>query len=371
MTDISQTIKRLRKEAGLSQENLAELLGITPAAVSKWENGVTMPDISQIVPLTTIFHVTADELLGIDSRDEKVEITQILTSIYKLEDVYPPEEGIEIVNAYRDALRKYPKNISLLSEALAFSVGLLCNYRTVPEKDVKPLMDDCTHWAELIMKHGEKTDTIAHAKCSLIDMYTYTGDWDKAEALAKALPGDLYRTRGYVLANLYHSAGKTEAEKKLRTDNIDAHLRFLVHHATTLGNRYRLEGSWEYALTCYRFVENILDSLYGNKAYRPPFIRRGLSMYLFPAECCLALGQTDAALDYVEKYAESYLAEREGFNRQTTVDSPLLRGNTYGYGFDGTASFTEYAARDLAYAPLAPLVAHPRFCQVKEKLGVE
>ncbi len=370
MTSIAQTIKRLRKENNLSQENLAELLGITPAAVSKWETGVTMPDLSQIIPLTNIFHVTADELLGVTSRDEKTEIKQILTSIYQLEDVYPPEEGIHIVNAYRDALKRYPQNTDLLSEALAFSVGLLCNYGTVPENDQKPLIDDCTRWVELITKYDTAADRIAHAKCRLIDLHIYAKEWNRAEELAKTLPGDLYCTRGYVLSHLYCDAGKGEEQQKQHNRNIDIYLRFLVHQTIMLANRYRTDGRYEDALVGYRFVETTLDALYGDEKYRPPFIRDGLSRYLFPATCLLALNREEEALEYVEKYAENYLAEREGFNRITTVDSPLLCGNDYSYGFDGTAQFEEYAARDLALVPLAPIRQHPRFCQVMEQLGL-
>jgi transcriptional regulator with XRE-family HTH domain len=46
-----QTIKALRKEANMTQENLAELLSISPQAVSRWETDVAMPDISLLPPL--------------------------------------------------------------------------------------------------------------------------------------------------------------------------------------------------------------------------------------------------------------------------------------------------------------------------------
>ena len=56
-TPVGQTIRRLRKERGLTQEELAEQLGVTAQAVSKWENETGMPDISQIVPLAGVFGV--------------------------------------------------------------------------------------------------------------------------------------------------------------------------------------------------------------------------------------------------------------------------------------------------------------------------
>ena len=58
---IGQIIKRLRKERNWTQEELAEQLNITYQAISKWENETGMPDISQIIPLATVFGVITDE----------------------------------------------------------------------------------------------------------------------------------------------------------------------------------------------------------------------------------------------------------------------------------------------------------------------
>lgn len=64
MNNIGQRIKELRKKNDLTQERLADYLGVTYKAVSKWECGLTTPDLSLILPLTRILHVSADELLG-------------------------------------------------------------------------------------------------------------------------------------------------------------------------------------------------------------------------------------------------------------------------------------------------------------------
>jgi transcriptional regulator with XRE-family HTH domain len=61
---IGQTIKKLRKEHNLTQEKLAEQLHVTFQAVSKWENGTGLPDISQVVPLAKVFGVSTDILFG-------------------------------------------------------------------------------------------------------------------------------------------------------------------------------------------------------------------------------------------------------------------------------------------------------------------
>ena len=64
MNNIGQRIKKLRKKNDLTQEQLADYLGVTYKAVSKWECGLTLPDLSLIVPLARILQISADELLS-------------------------------------------------------------------------------------------------------------------------------------------------------------------------------------------------------------------------------------------------------------------------------------------------------------------
>ena len=64
MKNIGLRIKELRKKNDLTQEKLAEYLGVTYKSVSKWECGLTMPDLALIVPLSKALGVSTDELLG-------------------------------------------------------------------------------------------------------------------------------------------------------------------------------------------------------------------------------------------------------------------------------------------------------------------
>ena len=61
---IGKRIAHLRKEKGLTQEELAGRMGVSPQAVSKWENDQTCPDISVLPALSKLLGVTVDELLG-------------------------------------------------------------------------------------------------------------------------------------------------------------------------------------------------------------------------------------------------------------------------------------------------------------------
>ena len=60
----AETIVRLRKEKGLTQSEVAERLSVSPQAVSKWENGDSLPDISLLLPLAELYGVTLDYLMG-------------------------------------------------------------------------------------------------------------------------------------------------------------------------------------------------------------------------------------------------------------------------------------------------------------------
>ena len=69
------TISKLRKEKGMTQEELAEKVNVSAQAVSKWENEISMPDISVLPALAEIFDVSIDELLGRE-KISKVEILE-------------------------------------------------------------------------------------------------------------------------------------------------------------------------------------------------------------------------------------------------------------------------------------------------------
>ena len=60
---LSEKIRAIRRRAGLSQEELAETVGVSRQAVSKWEQGQSLPDISLLLPLADFFGVSVDSLL--------------------------------------------------------------------------------------------------------------------------------------------------------------------------------------------------------------------------------------------------------------------------------------------------------------------
>lgn len=111
---IGEKIKSLRKERNISQEVLAQYLGISFQSVSKWENGSTMPDITMIPALASFFEVSTDELfdfnrMEIDSRVDKLcfEAAQ-----------YRHTEPQKAERILREGLKQYPGNELLLNNLL-------------------------------------------------------------------------------------------------------------------------------------------------------------------------------------------------------------------------------------------------------------
>lgn len=102
---ISENIKRLRREKNLTQEALADFLGISFQAVSKWECGDAYPDITLLPVIANYFQVTIDELLGNDKIRSEENIQAYLNEYKRL--IYNNDEDH----------KNYKKSVSLAKQA--------------------------------------------------------------------------------------------------------------------------------------------------------------------------------------------------------------------------------------------------------------
>ncbi len=96
--NLSENIRMNRKKLDLTQEQLAERLGVSFQSVSRWENGTTVPDLELIVQMTRIFGCTVDELLGCAQNPEKIPVGEIAV---QLEEAYRSEDREEILRLLR------------------------------------------------------------------------------------------------------------------------------------------------------------------------------------------------------------------------------------------------------------------------------
>ena len=110
---IGTTIKRLRRDRDITQEQLAEYLGISTGAVSQWECDRTAPDITQLPLLANIFDVSADELLEIDGK-KKDEIIQVF--LEKYDELSNKGDLMSRFDLTKEAYRKYPNDYRVIEK---------------------------------------------------------------------------------------------------------------------------------------------------------------------------------------------------------------------------------------------------------------
>ena len=118
---ISENIKRLRKTKKITQEKLAEIFNVTPAAVSKWENNETYPDITLLFPLSHFFGVSIDELMGYDYMVIEEEIKKAKAEIY---NAWPKNNDWNKAKELTTQARlKYPNDYEIMISYLFFLTG--------------------------------------------------------------------------------------------------------------------------------------------------------------------------------------------------------------------------------------------------------
>ena len=95
--EIGKKIRLLRLSRGMTQEQLADKLKVTPQSVSKWETGSTMPDIALLPDLSVLFGVTIDELFSMTDEAYLERISNAIQAIYK-DGLLPQNEFMDYEN---------------------------------------------------------------------------------------------------------------------------------------------------------------------------------------------------------------------------------------------------------------------------------
>lgn len=107
---IGTTILRLRKEKGITQEQLAGMIGISAGAVSKWETGNSKPDIDLLAPLARALNTSLNELLSFKEELLESEVAQIKK---KLTEIFLQCGFADGEIKCKEYLKKYPNSVSL------------------------------------------------------------------------------------------------------------------------------------------------------------------------------------------------------------------------------------------------------------------
>ena len=189
--DIGEKLRTLRRGQKMTQEQLAEQLNVSAQAVSKWETGVSAPDLNTVTQLALLFHTTPDDLLDFDRRRLDEEVGALVTQSVPLRADPARAEAF-----YRDALRRYPNNEVLLNCLLM----VIPNGRGEEKIAIAQRLLDCTQDDEI------RLDVLR----LLAQAYHARGEDAMAEACLAKLP-ELYFLKTEIAAAIRNGEAQTEA----------------------------------------------------------------------------------------------------------------------------------------------------------------
>ena len=171
--NIGETIKKLRKEREITQEEFAEVLGVSYQSVSRWENNSCYPDIELIPTIAAFFNISTDKLMGIDQAAETKAVDQYLKDFQAAISIGNIDECIRIARA---GVAEFPNNYTLLNKLMyALFVATSDDADIVDWKENRQKYDaEIVALGERIMKYCpdtnikyEATDRLAFHHCEM------------------------------------------------------------------------------------------------------------------------------------------------------------------------------------------------------------
>ena len=210
---IGSKIKTLRKKKRITQEQLADKIGVSFQAVSKWENNTALPDITLIPALASYFEVSTDEILSYSSYENDKEIEDIVTRAagYRETD---PNEGWRIL---QEGLKKYPDNDILLLNLL-----YVMNYN----ENLGKHWDETLKLASKIIYKTDSDEIKYDALRFVAYAYKAKDDIQSASAALEQIP-ELYFTKLSELAFILEGEEKYNAAEKQKWISFETLLQMM------------------------------------------------------------------------------------------------------------------------------------------------
>lgn len=175
---IAEQIRFYRKQKGLTQEQLAEAMGVSVAAVSKWEQGQSLPEIPMLMELADFFDLSVDALLGYRLRaNDRKSIVERMKRLRR-EDNY--DEGIAEAEK---ALQKFPNTFSVVYEcAKLFEMAGL---KRQDKKMQSRSLDLLSHAIRLLSQNSDPEISEMSLRLDMANVLLDMEDWERALALFK------------------------------------------------------------------------------------------------------------------------------------------------------------------------------------------
>lgn len=234
---MGEKIKRLRKRKGISQEALAEILGVSFQAVSKWETTSTMPDISLVPSIAAFFDVSIDELFDYNVLENERRIEEIFRRAGTLRSSDP----IRAEEILRDGLKQFPGNATLLTLLLYVLLAM-------PDRE-EDIINTCNMIIEYTENDGVKYDAVR----VLAETYASLGKQDAAEAFLEQIP-EFYFSKMECMAKLL--TGQKALDAAQFQMNVSA--KTTVEMLLIMAQEHEKQKNAADALACRRIAEGIL-----------------------------------------------------------------------------------------------------------------
>ena len=368
---MGEIIKHLRKEQGITQEALAELLRITPQAISKWENQSGMPDISQIVPLANIFGVSTDILFGLKEDNGEKEVQTII------EEAHSVFSSPQTRNQYRlcyekivDGLKKYPNNPLLLIYALESGIAL-----AFPENDCYDgehddvIYKECIRNAEILFAVGKNPTDILRAHMIMVLLHASHGNREEAIKHAKCFPWRADMTSHAMEADIAHFEKDYSREQFFRQRNFAFHMEAVLDDLVQYARSFRIQKKYEEALSVYKKMLDLIQWYTAEEEIVPSLhCREWGDIYLHMATLYINMGNHDGAIDVLTQMTEYDLDMRIRFTEMTPPKrTSLLFQSTTFPGYYSKKDCKEKLFLKLTSPSLTPLMKDTRYQKLLEK----
>lgn len=238
MIKLGEKIKSLRKQKNISQEVFANYLGVSFQAVSKWENGNTMPDVTMIPAIASFFGISTDELFDFNLFETEKQVEAICAESWKYRnsDVAKSEEIL------RKGLQRYPGNDIILNNLL-----YTLDYQTRAEEVISICQSLIT---------STKDDSVKYDACRILaTCYKENGQVDLIKPTLEMIP-EIYFTKLELMASLLDGENSYEAAQKQK--NISA--EDLIDMLMIAGKYLKSRGENEKASSQFRIAKKIMDA---------------------------------------------------------------------------------------------------------------
>lgn len=290
---MGSVIRRLRMEKDWTQEELAARLNVSGQAVSKWETGQSLPDISQVPQLARTLGVTTDALFGME--DEKFDYPTV-----DLQGV-DPEKAWEGWQEMGRKIGEYEGFDSFIW-TYVYAGYLLCHPESFlyhPDHAAEAL-DETLRYAAPKIKRMEKNHAFGYSFRRLVmELHALAGNADKARELAVKSPPQ-FMNAALDMGTIYHDLGQWEQEASCLTTAGSGAVNLLLDILAQSGEAALKLGLTEDALDAAEFGVALIGLLKGAADTE----RDTGSLLQIGARAALRLGEKEQALRFLEKLPE-------------------------------------------------------------------